>query len=71
MTAKEELTDLVGHLSESDARSVLEPLRWEQTHGNVSLTLDDVAAIKRGLADAEAGRITPHAAVKARFSQSE
>lgn len=65
MTAKETLLERVAELSEDEAAWLLAQL--DDAPEYVPLTDWQIAAVERGIADAKAGRLIPHAEVMRYF----
>ncbi|BDG59806.1 hypothetical protein [Caldinitratiruptor microaerophilus] len=58
-TTKEDLHALVDRLTNDQAQELLEYARWLLGEEDDRLSADDLAAVKRGLADIRAGRVRP------------
>ncbi|MEW6048840.1 MAG: hypothetical protein AB1609_20580 [Bacillota bacterium] len=59
-TTKETLRELVERLTDEQAQEVLDYTRWLLTEGEgEEFSASDLAAVRRGLADIQAGRLRP------------
>jgi predicted transcriptional regulator len=67
MTAKELLRERIEELSEREARDWLGFFEHAFSRKSLSLTPDQRASLERGMADARAGRLTPHSEVRRRY----
>lgn len=67
MTAKQVLLERVGELSEDEAADWLAFFEEARPPDREPLSADQLATIERGLADARAGRLTPHSEVRRRY----
>lgn len=67
MTAKQVLRDRIEELSEEEAADWLGFFEDARPIEREPLSSEQLSIIERGLADARAGRLTPHAEVRRRF----
>jgi predicted transcriptional regulator len=67
MTAKELLRERLEELSEDEAMSWLGFLEQTFSRQSLSLTPEQRASLERGMADARAGRLTPHSEVRRHY----
>ena len=67
MMAREALRQYIEQLSDEEVRSLWDRIQCEEAYPPEPLTPEEIASIERGIADSEAGRVTPHDEVMLRL----